>query len=82
MDEGKTMTCNCRTCAKICRWREALLDETRRDDTFEEIMGDLETAETDAAYYQAILNGTWPCAEEILLLALKKIQDKKAAQVE
>ena len=69
------MTCECGVCTKIKRWRAALqIDTPEKEAAFGEMMGEWEAEATDADYYQAIMKGTWPNAEELLVHALERVR--------
>ena len=72
--------CQCGVCKTLRRWREVLqIDTPEKDEVFDEIVTVWETESTDASYYRAILDGSWPNAEKILEESLSRIRAKKAA---
>lgn len=73
--------CTCRTCTNIAKWRAALDIRTPEgEEAFQEILIEMEAIATDLGWYQAIHEGTWPQAVEILERALekaKKVQEEE-----
>lgn len=60
------MSCQCGTCAFGNRLRDLRdkLPDQKDKDLVDETYSRLEHAETDAAYWQAKYDGTWPTDEE------------------
>lgn len=65
--------CNCSVHRTIRAWQKAINPQTpEAEDAFYEMLEAWEDAETDASYYRAILDGSWPSAVEQLTEALEK----------
>lgn len=75
--------CECQVCKDIKRWGDVFKngDVYQRLKVFEEMFSRIEEAETDVQYYKALLNGTWPNAEEILESKLQLIRNKNASNI-
>ena len=53
--------CNCNVCTDTRRWRAALNPATPEAEAmFDELMGRLEAAETDAVYWELKFKSQWP----------------------
>ena len=71
--------CQCGVCKTLRRWREVLqIDTPEKEEVFDEIVTVWETEATDASWGRAILDGSWPNAEQILEQSLADIRAKKA----
>jgi phage shock protein A len=70
-------------CKDITRWRDVFKNGTvdSRMDSFDEMFGRIEDAETEAEMFRAILNGSWPNAQAILEEKLAKIKVKNASSI-
>ena len=68
------MSCECQRCQDSLRWQNAIYHGTHQEkmEAFREMWDAIENAETDAAYLNALLDGTWPTGKEVLEFALRK----------
>ena len=70
MNAGES-ACPCDSCSQLREWRQALNPQTPEAiEAFNEMIQDLENAQTDAAWAEQILCGKWPNSVEILESAL------------
>ena len=73
-----TTKCNCVVHQQIEKWEKALvIDTDEKRAAFEEMLELWENIATDRDYYEAILNGSWPSAEDQLTKALNSIKAKQ-----
>lgn len=59
--------CNCRICLRSHRFKEALEKVPDQEKQFfRDLFSDLYSVEMDRDYYRAIVEGSWPTADEII----------------
>jgi hypothetical protein len=75
------MTCQCKVCTDHKRWEAALVHDEASRGAFEEVMDLLANRSMDLNHYEAIHEGTWPQAVEILTCALEHAKAKQNAGI-
>ena len=78
MKKGKK--CNCSVCKQHAKWYRLMkkYDFTKADRAFlEHIYATLDCVELDNEVHDAVMDGSWPSAEERLREALKKSMEYK-----
>ncbi len=73
-----TKPCDCRICKRYRRHREVLRgdDINALRDLIYELQSALMHSEDDANYYQAIVDGSWASADEIIAFSRKKLKEE------